>query len=412
MNEKKMVVVDAGHGNLDSGALGYGLKEKDLTLKAALYMYNRLKELGVPVAITRTNDDSISRKDRINRMLSQFGNGRNVIIASNHINAGGAEGAEVIYALRNNDTLAKNILNEIGAKGQKMRKVYQRRLPENPNKDYYYIMRLTPNAETVLIEYGFIDNKNDNEKLRNNLEDYVEGAVKAITEYAGYTYVPKESTNKETGKYTVKKGDTLYSIAKTYNTTVNEIAKLNNLSSDALYIGEELIMPSNNKEDKEEKVISGNTYTVKKGDTLWSIANKNDITVNELIKLNNLNSNVIIEGEKILIPKIKEYTVKKDDTLYGIANKYNTTVNDLMKLNDLSSYNIIEGQKLKIKDLNNENRNMNSQIITKEHKYHKVITGETIFSVAASNGLSVSELKKLNNLDTNAVTIGENLIIY
>ena len=67
-------------------------------------------------------------------------------------------GAEVVYSLRNNDTLSKMILNEIGNKGQIQRKVYQRRLPEDPSKDYYYIMRQTPNTEAVLIEYGFIDN--------------------------------------------------------------------------------------------------------------------------------------------------------------------------------------------------------------------------------------------------------------
>lgn len=91
MNDKKMVVIDAGHGGIDGGASGYGLKEKDLNLKSALYMYNRLKELGVPVAITRNSDESMTRNERINRMLSPFGNGTNVIIASNHINAGGAE---------------------------------------------------------------------------------------------------------------------------------------------------------------------------------------------------------------------------------------------------------------------------------------------------------------------------------
>lgn len=266
MNDKKMVIVDAGHGGIDSGASGNGLREKDLTLRAALYMYNRLKELGVPVAITRTDDESLTRRERINNMLKPFGNGRNVIIASNHINAGGAEGAEVIYSLRNNDTLASSILDEIGNKGQIKRKVYQRRLPENPSKDYYYIMRLTPNTEAILIEYGFIDNKNDSLKLKNNLEDYVEGAVKAITEYAGYNYVPKDNKNNTNNSniYVVSKNDTLYSIAKKFNTTVNEIVKLNNLSTDDLYIGEKLIIPYD-----DNNVNDSDSYIVKKGDTFF-----------------------------------------------------------------------------------------------------------------------------------------------
>lgn len=66
-------------------------------------------------------------------MLGPFGNNEDVIILSNHINAGGGEGAEVVYALRNDDTLASMILDEIGNKGQITRKIYQRRLPENPS---------------------------------------------------------------------------------------------------------------------------------------------------------------------------------------------------------------------------------------------------------------------------------------
>lgn len=142
MNENnKRVVVDAGHGGRDPGAINGNIKEKDFNLQAANYIYNRLNELGVPVAITRTEDEDIGRSERLNRMLNSFGNDEDVIILSNHINAGGGEGAEVVYSLRNDDTLSRMILNEIGNKGQVQRKVYQRRLPENPSLDYYYIMR-------------------------------------------------------------------------------------------------------------------------------------------------------------------------------------------------------------------------------------------------------------------------------
>ena len=77
-------------------------------------------------------------------------------------------------------------LDNIGEQGQIKRSIYQRVLPENPSKDYYYIIRETGNTEPLLVEYGFIDNKNDIEKLTNNLEDYVEGVVKAIAYYTGY----------------------------------------------------------------------------------------------------------------------------------------------------------------------------------------------------------------------------------
>lgn len=85
------VVVDAGHGGDDPGAVSNGLREKDFTLEAAKYLYQRLKELGIPVAITRDTDRTLSREERINTMVNSFGNGRDVLVLSNHINSGGAE---------------------------------------------------------------------------------------------------------------------------------------------------------------------------------------------------------------------------------------------------------------------------------------------------------------------------------
>ena len=108
MNYK--IVIDAGHGGIDPGAVANGLQEKDFTLEAALYIYNRLNELGVPVKITRTTDETLDRKERINRIMNAFGNRSDVILISNHINAGGGDGAEIVYALRNDDSLASNIL--------------------------------------------------------------------------------------------------------------------------------------------------------------------------------------------------------------------------------------------------------------------------------------------------------------
>lgn len=132
---------------------------------------------------------------------------------SNHINAGGGEGAEIVYALRNNDTLSQIALNNISENGQIKRKVYQRRLPENPNLDYYYILRETgQRTEPILVEYGFIDNINDANRLKNNLLNYVEGVVKAIAEYTNNPYTPPVIN--ETDKYIVKLNDTLYSISK------------------------------------------------------------------------------------------------------------------------------------------------------------------------------------------------------
>jgi len=101
-NTTKRVVVDAGHGGSDPGAVNGNIREKDFNLEAANYIYNRLNELGVPVAITRTTDEDIGRTERLRRMLNSFGNDPNVIILSNHINAGGAASQSVTNIKYNN----------------------------------------------------------------------------------------------------------------------------------------------------------------------------------------------------------------------------------------------------------------------------------------------------------------------
>ena len=85
------VVIDPGHGGSDPGAVSGGLREKDFTLQASLYMYDRLKDLGIPVVLTRNDDSTLTRDERINNALGTFGKNSDVLLISNHINAGGAE---------------------------------------------------------------------------------------------------------------------------------------------------------------------------------------------------------------------------------------------------------------------------------------------------------------------------------
>lgn len=398
MNERKItgVVVDSGHGGSDPGAISGSLKEKDLTLKAANYMTRRLQELGIPVVSIKTTDEDISRTERLRRANEAFNGDPNAILISNHINSGGGEGAEIIYGLRNDDTLASMALENIGDAGQKMRRVYQRRLPENPSKDYYYIIRETDPMQSLLVEYGFIDNAQDQQKLQNNLEDYVEGVVKAIADYGGYNYLPPDiSSSQDT--YMVQKGDTLSKIANQFNTTVEELKRLNNLTSDLIQIGQILFIPVTSISPTE-------TYTVKKGDTLYSISQQYGVTVEELKLTNNLTNNNLYIGQELKVPtkEINEdyeiYTVVKGDSLWLISQKYNVPVDDLIEINNLETVNLQIGDKLKIP----KNSTETTYIVKK---------GDSLWSIAKDNNISVEELKMANNLTSNLLSIGQKLII-
>lgn len=399
----RKVIIDPGHGGTDSGATGNNLLEKDYNLLISKYMYDRFKELGIPVAITRDSDTTLSPTDRVNTILNKFGNSSDVILISNHVNSGGGEGAEVIYALRNKDTLAKRILENIGAAGQETRKYYQRRLPSDTSKDYYFIHRNTGNLEPLIVEYGFIDNTKDVEFLKENYEELAEAVISAVANYIGVPY--KAPNGLITNTYVVQKGDTLYSIANKLGTTVSELKKENNLTSNTLQIGEVLRIPTKEIYEEEE-----NIYIVKKGDSLYSIANKYNTTVEELKRINNLTSNILSIGQVLKLPSDKannvekeentiSYTVQKGDSLYSIARKYDTTIDRIKKLNNLTTNLLSIGQVLLIPtDTNLETT-------------YTVQKGDSLYSIAKKYDTTVDRLKQLNNLSSNLLSIGQILIV-
>lgn len=372
-------------------------------------MYRRLRELGIPAVITRDFDEDLSREERLRRANEAFGGSSNAILISNHINAGGGEGAEVIYALRNSSALAEDILEAIGQEGQIMRKYYQRRLPEDPSKDYYYIIRETSPMQSLLVEYGFIDNANDRVKLQNNLLDYVEAVVRAIAQYAGVTYVPPEGVT----TYTVVRGDSLWSIANRFGVTVDALRKANNLTSDALQIGQILKIPATSSDSE------GSYYTVVRGDSLWSIANRFGVSVADLRNANNLTSDVLQVGQRLFIPGVGDigedndnnqeeemtYVVQSGDSLWSIANRYGISVDALKNANNLTSNVLSVGQVLVIPT--------DEEVIVPPDTSttYTVVRGDSLWSIAKQFGITVDELKRVNGLTSNTLSIGQVLVI-
>ncbi len=392
----KKVVLDSGHGGEDPGTIANGITEKDYTLKISEYIHKRLDEMGVPNKMTRTSDVTLTPSERPKKVQSFYGNGSDVIVVSNHINAGGGDGAEIIYALRNNDTFARKIANEFENAGQNVRKYYQRRLPSNPAKDYYYIMRDTPNNETVIVEYGFADSTGDDiSQLKNNWEKLAEAVTKAIVEYAGGKYVAPIDSN----YYTVKSGDSLWSISRKFGITVDELKNANNLSSNLLSIGQNLIIPG-----KEAQATNGE-YVVKKGDSLYSIARKYNTSVDNLKSINNITTDSLAIGQIIKLPSTSStasdtYIVKKGDSLYSIAKTYNTSVDKLKEINNLTSNALAIGQVLKLPSSN-----------ASEKVVYTVKKGDSLYSIAREYGTTVDAIKKLNNITSNTLSIGQKLLL-
>ena len=396
----KKVVIDAGHGGTDGGAVGNGIIEKNLTLEISQYIHERLDELGIPNVMVRTTDESLEPNERVKRILEPYGSNSDVIVLSNHINAGGGQGSEIIYALRNSDTFSRKIANELENSGRDVRKYYQRRYPSDSSKDYYFIHRNTGNTEAVIVEYGFLDNATDAELLKKYWKDYAEAVVKAIANYLGVSYSFSGDMINE-NYYIVKSGDSLWSISKKFGLTVDELKKLNNLSNNMLSIGQKLLV---NDTSGSEDI--GVYYTVESGDTLYGIANKYGISVADLKAINNLKNNNLSIGQKLLISGTGEknneeefdtYIVKSGDNLYAIARRFGTTVDNLKDINNLSTNLLSIGQKLLVP------RVIGNTYIVK--------SGDNLYKIAQSSGTTVADLINLNDLTTTNLSVGQVLYL-
>ena len=313
----------------------------------------------------------------------------------------GGDGAEVIYALRNDDDLSKSIGENFIKVNQNFRKYYQRRLPSDSSLDYYFMHRDTPNNETIIVEYGFLDStKDDVMQLKNNWKNLAEAVLMAIVPYAGGVYKPLD----DEFIYVIKPGDTLYEIAINNNTTINKLKEINKLDSDKLSIGQIIYLPG--IEDSKES-----RYVVVSGDSLYKIANKFNISVDEIKRLNNLENNNLKIGQVLIIKDtdIKEpdnnldstntYIVKPGDTLYKIANEYNLTVDEIKKINNLSSDELSVGQTLKLVS------------VEEPENTYMVKSGDTLYSIAKVFETDINKLKLLNNLKSNMLSVGQVLLI-
>lgn len=406
-----MIIIDAGHGGTDPGAVSGDLKEKDYTLLISNYMYNRFKELGIPVYISRSEDETLNPTDRIARIKPNI-KSKDDIVISNHLNAGGGDGAEIVYALRNNSTLSKKILDGLEKQGQNIRKYYQRTLPNNSSKDYYFIIRDTYPAESILLEYAFIDSTKDDKKgIVNDWQKWAESVVKSVSEYKGYKY-KAPNINLVNDIYKVQKGDTLYSIAKKFNVGLNELKEINDLNSNLISVGMQLIIPGVAPPEQ-----TNTTYIVQKGDTLYSIANANNISVDELVDLNDLINSDIYPGQELLISiSFKEediennkdniYVVTSGDTLWSIARKNNISVSDLLNTNNLTSNFLSVGQVLIIPtEVESSGKDLNNTTL------YTVQKGDTLWSISKLFNVTVNDIRKYNNLNSDFLTIGQTLII-
>ena len=201
--------------------------------------------------------------------------------------------------------------------------------------------------------------------------------------------------------YIVERNDNLYDIANKFNTTVGILKAFNNLSSNILQIGQILKIPSSMVEQSfpSDYVI----YTIKKGDNLYSIARRFNISLNDLINFNEMSSTLLTIGDELLIPTNNNnlditYIVKPGDTLYNIAKRYNISINMLRDRNNLENNILQIGQELIIPNTSN-------------YRTYVVRTNDTLDTIANRTNSTKESIKRLNNLATDDIIVGQILLI-
>lgn len=231
--------------------------------------------------------------------------------------------------------------------------------------------------------------------------------------------------------HTVRSGDSLYAIARRYGSSVSAIRQANALRGSLIRPGQNLIVPrfgtvTSTPAQQARRTADGGMYVVQRNDTLWDIARGFSVSLESLCAANGLSrSDVIRPGERLTIPtgasasytptrqdNVKDsgttYTVRTGDTLYDIANDYQVSVNALKQINGLRSSRIYPGIELRIPA---PVPKPNPASAMTEAGTYKVQKGDTLYDIARRFGVSISELRRVNGLQTSRIYPGDVLRI-
>ncbi|EGP4803277.1 LysM peptidoglycan-binding domain-containing protein [Enterococcus faecium] len=267
------------------------------------------------------------------------------------------------------------------------------------------------------------------------------------------------SSNTASGtKYTVKAGDSVWSVSNKYGITMAQLIQWNNIQNNFIYPGQQLTVSNsgstnsassntgssantnNSSSANTGSSSSQGTYTVKAGESVWSVANKNGITMNQLIEWNNIKNNFIYPGQQLIVkggnsvntntgsttsaakpntPNTSAttstsssgntmYTVKAGESVWSVANKHHITMDQLIEWNNIKNNFIYPGQQVIVKKGSSQTINQQAPAGSKTYT---VKSGESVWGVADSHGITMAQLIEWNNIKNNFIYPGQTLIV-
>lgn len=267
------------------------------------------------------------------------------------------------------------------------------------------------------------------------------------------------SSNTASGtKYTVKAGDSVWSVSNKYGITMAQLIQWNNIQNNFIYPGQQLTVSNsgstnsassntgssantnNSSSANTGSSSSQGTYTVKADESVWSVANKNGITMNQLIEWNNIKNNFIYPGQQLIVkggnsvntntgsttsaakpntPNTSAttstsssgntmYTVKAGESVWSVANKHHITMDQLIEWNNIKNNFIYPGQQVIVKKGSSQTTNQQAPAGSKTYT---VKSGESVWGVADSHGITMAQLIEWNNIKNNFIYPGQTLIV-
>ncbi|TNE79113.1 MAG: LysM peptidoglycan-binding domain-containing protein [Bacteroidetes bacterium] len=230
-------------------------------------------------------------------------------------------------------------------------------LPENPPKGQDTVQT---NTEPVVIPQPEEPKKEEPVK-----PVFSSKPILSAEEVKDTLEIPREKSDhsNDVVLHTVQAGETVFSISRKYSVSVAQITEINGLKNFAIHPGQELIINGQVKESKPDGLTTPFTHTVKEGETLFGIARKYNISVQELKEINQLTDNALRIGQELQLNKTeqketpkseeikpKTHHVQAGETLYSISKKYGVSVEKLKEWNKLSDNSLSAGQELRIEE--------------------------------------------------------------
>jgi LysM repeat protein len=238
--------------------------------------------------------------------------------------------------------------------------------------------------------------------------------------------------------YTVASGDSVWGIANKFGITMDQLCSWNNIRNNFIYPGQKLTINggTNQQSTKTEtaatKTATAGSYTVASGDSVWSVANKHGITMDQLRSWNNIKNDFIYPGQRLVVKNGTgatsqanrtttassgtnggSYTVASGDSVWGVANKHGITMDQLRSWNNIKNDFIYPGQTLIVKNSGNKQTSTatvstNTSSTTSSRNY-TVVSGDSVWSIANKFGITMDQFRSWNNIKNDYVYPGQSV---